>query len=131
MAVRVSWTLTGIGDYLERIRKAGQDVDAAAGRAVQAGGAVLLDGMKRRVRKDTHNLEQHLEESPVNQDGNLVSVEVGMSRDVDADTARYGNAQEYGTSSMAAQSYIRATVDNDGAKARRAMRESLESEGVL
>jgi hypothetical protein len=45
-----------------------------------------------------------------------------LKKDKNAEIARYGNAQEYGTSNMAAQSYIRATVDEDMGAARAAMK---------
>lgn len=137
MVVRVSFTLKGLDAYLEKIAQAGRDVDAAAGRACEAGGDVLLNGMQRRVPKDTGNLEDHLERSEVEQDGNFVFVEVGMkpASQVDADTARYGNAQEYGykrgKNHYPPQSYIRASFDSDKIKVRRAQRESLEGDGVI
>lgn len=131
MPVRVKLETKGFEEYLERIAQAGKDVDHAADEALQAGGEVLLEGMDRRVPKDTHNLEQHLTiEGPVN-DGNYHYITVGIAKDTDADTARYGNAQEYGTSSMAAQPYIRPTLDSDMGKARKAMRAILEMLGIV
>lgn len=131
MAVRAKLETKGFAEYLERIAQAGQDVDQAAAEALQAGGEVLLSGMQRRVPKDTHNLEQHLVVDGPHQDGNFHYVEVGLSKSADADTARYGNAQEYGTSSMAAQPYIRPTLDTDMAKARRAMRDVFKANGII
>ena len=137
MVVRVSFELKGLDEYLERIVQAGQDVNAAAGRAVAAGGDVLLAGMQRRVPKDTGNLEDHLERSEVDQDGNFVFVSVGMkpAREVDADTARYGNAQEYGykrgKKHYPPRSYIRASFDSDKSKARAAQKKSLKGDGVI
>ena len=137
MVVRVSFELKGLDEYLERIVQAGQDVDAAAGRAVKAGGDVLLLGMQRRVPKDTGNLEEHLERSEVDQDGNFVFVSVGMkpAAEVDADTARYGNAQEYGykrgKKHYPARSYIRASFDSDKSKVRAAQKKSLQGDGVI
>jgi len=131
MVVRVKLDLKGFDAYLEKIMQAGRNIDAITGRAVGAGGEVLLDGMKRRVPKDTRNLESHLKVDGPHQNGNLHYVEVGLVRGVDPDTARYGNAQEYGTSSMAAQPYVRPALDSDMGKARRAMREIFEAEEVL
>lgn len=131
MTTRVKLETKGFEEYLERIVQAGQDVDAAAARALQSGGAVLLSGMQRRAPKDTHNLERKLRVDGPHQDGNFHYIEVGLPRNTDADTARYGNAQEYGTSSMGAQSYIRPTLDSDMAKARREMRKVFEEWGIL
>lgn len=131
MAVRAKIDLKGFGDLLEEIAKLGGDIDAATDRALMAGGEVLLGGMQRRVRKDTHNLEEHLViEGPV-RDGNFHYVEVGLSSKADAETARYGNVNEYGSSSMPAQPYIRPAVEEDRRKVDAAIKESLRSEGVI
>jgi HK97 gp10 family phage protein len=126
MAIRVRLETKGFKDYLERVAATGQNVDTAADAALEAGGAVLLAGMKRRVPKDTHNLEEHLVVEGPNVDGNQHYIEVGLARDSDKETARYANAQEYGTSSMSAQPYIRPTMDSDLGKARAAMRAAFE-----
>jgi HK97 gp10 family phage protein len=131
MTVRAKLTTSGFSEYLEKLAQAGKDVDQAAAAALEAGGDVLLEGMQRRVPKDTHNLEQHLERTEPEQDGNYVFVLVGLNKDADADTARYGNAQEYGTSSMTAQPYIRPTLDSDMGAARKTMKKVLEENGTL
>lgn len=131
MAVRAKLETKGFAEYLERIAQAGQDVDLAAAEALQAGGEILLRGMQHRVPKDTRNLEQHLEVDGPHRDGNFHYIEVGLSKRADADTARYGNAQEFGTSSMPAQPFVRPTLDTDMAKARRAMRDSFEARGII
>jgi HK97 gp10 family phage protein len=131
VTVRAKLTTQGFSEYLEKLAQAGKDVDQAAAAALEAGGDVLLEGMQRRVPKDTHNLEHHLERTEPEQDGNYVFVLVGLSKDADADTARYGNAQEYGTSSMTAQPYIRPTLDSDMGAARKTMKKVLEENGTL
>lgn len=127
MAKTVRVSTKGLSDSLEEIARLGRDVDAAAASALQAGGEVLLDGMVRRVPKDTRNLERHLVIKGPMRDGNFIAVEVGLIG-ADANTARYGNAQEYGTSSMPAQSYVRATAEADKGKAAKAMRDRLAQE---
>ncbi len=128
MATRVRFDTKPIINYLEDLVKNGKNIDQVVPRAIKAGGQVLLDGMKKRVRKDTHNLEEHLEMDGPHQDGNYHFVKVGLSKKADAETARYANAQEYGTSSMEAKSYIRATADNDRTKARKAMLAVIKEE---
>jgi HK97 gp10 family phage protein len=127
MASRVKISTKGIAESLEALAQLGRDMDAAAGGALLAGGEVLKDGMKRRVPKDTHNLEDHIRIDGPHRDGNLTYIEVGVIG-ADADTARYGNAQEYGSSSMAAQPYIRPTVDEDKSKVSKAMKAKLAEE---
>lgn len=126
MPVRYKLETKGFSEYLERLVQAGKDIDLVADEALAAGGDVLLDGMIQRVPKDTGNLQDHLERSEPEQDGNFHSVTVGLSKSADAETARYGNAQEFGTSSMAAQPYIRPAIDEDMKSARAKMKEIFE-----
>jgi HK97 gp10 family phage protein len=129
MAIRVKLETKGLTKFLEQIAASAQNIDELVDDALKAGGEVLKAGMRRRVRKDSHNLEEHIDvEGPFN-DGNQHFVTVGLKKSTDADTSRYGNAQEYGTSNMAAQSYIRATVDEDMGKARAAMKKVIMGSG--
>lgn len=121
MTVRVKFSTKGFEEWLEKVQQAGMSVDLVTDKALDAGGQVLLEGMLRRVPRDTHNLANNLSVDGPHQDGNFHYIEVGLNRQVDADTARYGTAQEYGTSSMAAQPYVRPTLDEDMRKARTAM----------
>ena len=115
MAVRYKFEIPkGLYTWMEDLAKAGADVDAVADEMLIAGGQVILDGMKRRVPKRTHNLERHLTISEAKHEGNRHWVTIGLEG-ADADTARYGNAQEFGTTSMAAQPYLRPAFD-EGAK---------------
>jgi len=130
MATWVKLTTKGFEEYLENLAKLGKDIDVITDKALKAGGEVLLKGMRRRVPKDTHNLENHLIIDGPHQDGNYHYILVGLVRP-DADTARYGTAQEYGTSSMAAQPYIRPTIDEDKGKAGKEMLEVFKEAGAL
>jgi HK97 gp10 family phage protein len=122
--MRIRLNTKGMEESFETLAQMGKDLDAAAGKALMAGGEVFLAGMRQRVPKDTRNLEAHLVIDGPRRDGNFQVIEVGLVK-ADAETARYGNAQEYGTSSMAAQPYVRPTVDADKGKATQAMRKSL------
>ncbi len=134
MSTRGVFSLKGMEEYLENIAAAGENVDEAAERAVMAGAEVAQRGMQKRVPKDTHNLERHIKIKGPKRDGNFISAEVGVIHDsayTDADTARYGMANEYGTSSMAAQPYIRPTLQIDQRKIRAAEKETLEKDQIL
>lgn len=130
MTTRATLNSKGFAEYFEALVKLGRDVDQVAADMLQAGGQVLVDGMKQRVPKDTHNLEEHLVCTEPERDGNYTFVVVGMDPNTDAETARYGNAQEYGTSSMSAQPYIRPTLDSDMSTARKAMKQVLIEGGL-
>jgi HK97 gp10 family phage protein len=129
MPIKGQITTRGFEEYLEAIAKAGQDVDAAADRALQAGAQVALRGMERRIPFLTGWLKSHLYISDLRVEGNFHYVEVGLS--LKDRKAIYGVYQEFGTSEMSAQPFIRPTFDEDKAAIRRAMKESLESEGVI
>jgi HK97 gp10 family phage protein len=130
MPIKTKLTTKGLEEWLERLAQAGQDIDAVAGEALVAGGEILLDGMRRRVPVDTHNLQNHLNLQGPSQDGNFIFVEVGL-QGAEAETARYGAAQEFGTSSMPAQPYVRPTLDEDMKKARAKMVETFAEKGTL
>ncbi len=130
MTTRAKITTKGFEEYLEKLALAGKDIDQEIHKALEAGADVAMDGMQRRVAKDTHNLESHIKKTEVRQEGNYSYIEIGVL-DADAETARYGNAQEYGTSSMPAQPYIRPTTKEDAGKIKKAMKESLSKDGVV
>lgn len=126
MPIRTKVDTKGFEEYLEELNALGDDIDDACDEALPAGGDVLVDGMRQRVAKDTHNLEQHIEKSEPKRDGNFHFILVGLIHP-DANTARYGTAQEYGTSSMAAHPYIRPTIDEDMRTARAEMRTAFKA----
>ena len=134
MANRVKVSTKGLEDSLEILSQMGRDLDAAAPEILIAGGEVLQAGMIRRVAKDTHNLEEHIKIDGPFQEGNYSYLSVGVIHKLeftDAETARYANHQEYGSSSMPPQPYIRPTMKEDAGKIKKAMKESLSKDGVV
>ena len=129
MAVRYKFEIPkGLYTWMEDLQKAGADVDAVADEMLLAGGQVILDEMIRRVPKLTGNLEKHLTISEVKREGNRHWVTIGLDKP-DANTARYGNAQEFGTSSMPAQPYLRPAFDEGARKAYGAMKKIAIARG--
>lgn len=131
MTARYKFELKGLEEYLENIAAAGLNVDKAADNALIAGGDVIVQEMLNRVPVLTGNLKAHLERQNPVQEGNFHSLEIGMPKNADADTARYGNMMEYGSVSVQAQSYIRPAFDTTRARVRRAEVDSLKKEGIL
>ena len=125
MPLRTTLDIQGIEQTLEELARQAMDVNQATVEALKVGGSVLLNEMLVRVPRDTGNLAKNLVYTPPAMDGNYIFTVVGISKNADADTARYGAAQEYGTAKMAAQLYIRPALDNGFRKARIAMREKL------
>ena len=132
MPIRTKLTTRGFEEYLERLANAGRDIDAIAADVLVAGGRVLAEGMQERAPKDTHNLENNIEVSEPQRDGNFTFVWVGLKKSADGNTHRYALAQEYGWAdrqgAKAGQPYIRPTLDSDMGKARKAMRDVYEQE---
>lgn len=130
MTTRVKVSMKGFDEYLEQLANAGEDVDQSIAKALDAGADVAKKGMVKRVPKDTHHLENHINKTEVKRSGNFSFIEIGVLN-ADEEIARYGNAQEYGTSSMAAQPYIRPTISADSRKIRKAMKDSLIQDGTI
>lgn len=129
MATTGKLSLDGLRPYLEDLARAGQNVDAAAKTALEAGGEVIAREMVQRVPKDTHHLEETIAVDGPYQSGNFVYVQVGVITG-DKETAIYGNVQEFGSSSVEAQPYVRPSFQAKKAAAMRAMKQSLQSAGV-
>ena len=130
MAVRFVMDLKGLDEWLEKIARAGGNVDDACDKALVAGGSVILDGMLAKVPKDTGNLENHIKMTPPKREGNQHFIEIGVLN-ADAKTARYGLVQEYGSAHDQAQPYVRPALDQLRTAARAAERESLKADGIL
>ena len=116
-------------EFAERILAAGRDIDAVADEALIAAALVLQAGMVERVPIDTGNLKDHIKIKGPFRRGNFHQIEVGVIHDInytDADTARYGNVQEYGSATTPPHPYIRPAIDEDSRYARSAMREVFE-----
>ena len=138
MPVRSQFNVKGMAEYLEDIAQAGKDVDKAAAKAVKAGGEIVLHSMQELVPvgeapEDPHpgNLKSHIGMTDPVQDGNYVSVTVGVSKEADANTIAYGTVQEYGSSSNQAQPYVRPAFDKNKARVKAAERKALQDEGML
>jgi len=122
MPIKTRITTQGFSEYLERLAKAGRDIDVVSDDALREGGEILEAGMITRVPKFSHDLQNSLAVDGPNQDGNFHYIEVGVVKPLNADVARYGNVQEYGSASTPAQPYIRPTLDGDMSKARAEMK---------
>lgn len=146
MTTRTSFSLKGFEEYLENIVQSGEDVDAAAAEAVSDGGDIVLGEMQLLVPKLSGQLLRALMRTEPKRIGNFTFIEVGMPNKHEAlsagatrvelaDTARYGNAQEYGYQRggkfYPPQSYIRAGFDKSKTRMRRAMREALKAKGLV
>ena len=134
MTTQTNFDVKGFEDYLERVELAGQDIDDSVDKALLAGGEVIQDEMLVNVPFFTGNLAKHIQIKGPLRDGNYHSVEVGVIHDAaftDDETARYGNAQEYGSVKNSAHPYIRPGIDHSKSKVRKTMKESITRDGLL
>lgn len=115
--------LNGLEGYIAQVEQAGRDVLAATEAAVNDGADVILAEMRRLVPVDSGNLKSHLNKR-TETEGDKIIATVGVL-DADAETARYGNVMEYGSSSVAARSYVRAAFTGKRRAALKAMRDAL------
>jgi HK97 gp10 family phage protein len=130
MPLKTRLTTKGLEEYLDRLARESADIDAAADAALKAGGTVLVAGERERVAKDTHNLEEHITMSEPEADAGFHFIWVGLVG-ADANTARYGNVQEFGSRHTQAHPYQRPTMDSDMGRARGEMRRVLRERGKL
>ena len=111
-------------DEMER-----SQIDEIAADMLDAGAEVALAGMQRRVRVRSSKLKNSLMRSEIKQEGNISFVEIGLI-DAPGEVVRYGTVNEYGSSSVPAQSFIRATMSEDKDKIYRAMKARLKARGI-
>lgn len=130
--MRAKLELKGLDEYLEALAKAEIDIDAAVQRAVVKGGEIIEREMVRLVPKDERNLEAHINIDGPHQDGNFNYIEVGVVN-ADANTAIYGNVQEFGSPSknIKAQPYIRPSIDGKRRAFWNEVKASLKAEGFV
>lgn len=124
----------GFEEYLENIVQAGKDVDESAKRALLIGAEIIQEEMIELVPVETGNLRDHIKIKGPEQDGNYISVEIGIIHDIrytDKRTAIYGTVQEYGSATNPAQPYIRPGITRARRKAMKAMKDSLIEDGAL
>jgi len=120
----------GFDEYIKLLEATAESLVPAATRANLAGAEVAKQGMRERVPKDEHDLENHIVIGKPVIGANEVTVSVGVL-DAGAEIARYGTAQEFGTSSMPASPYVRPTMKKDAKKMRAEQVESLKKDGLL
>jgi HK97 gp10 family phage protein len=117
--------ITGIEEYMDKLVQAEKDLDAAAEKGLSAAGKVLFQAIYSRVPFDSgdpsnEHLRNHITLNGPFRDGDDHYLYVEVDKN-DADARRYGMANEYGSSKMAAQSYIRAGKLSAKYRARQAM----------
>lgn len=122
--------LTGLEEYADRIKQAGQDVDEVIQEGLGALGDEILADMHRLVPKDTHNLESHLAKELL-QDGHVHVLTIGIDASEGAKTFVYGMVQEYGSSSVKAHPYIRPAMERGRKRVMQVIKTRMKARGLL
>lgn len=130
MPVRSNFQLAGLEEYLEKLAKAGLDVDDAAADAVSAGAEIVYVDVEENVPVgETGQLADSLYKSEPQRDGNFTFVEFGV--DEVPGRLSYETYVEYGTALMPAQPFFRPAIDRNRAKVKKVERDVLRTKGIL
>lgn len=128
---KLSWK--GFEDYLEALVEAGEEVEVIAKEGIGEALKTVQTDMQNLVPIDTGNLYNHIQVDGPHQEGNVIYGEVGVIHDIkftDKDTAIYGNVIEYGSSSVAAQPYIRPAISKNRNILKKVMKKIAERFGL-
>ena len=122
-------TTRGFDEYLDKLAKAGKDIDPIADEALDAGSAVLETGMLKRAPELPGHLKSKIGRRKIT-DGNYHAVEIGI-QNVDRETELYFFYQEMGSAHAPAHPYLRPTFDHDRSKARNEMKRVFVERGAI
>ncbi len=128
MAFKTRISTSGLAEHIQRLVDQQKDVDAVVAEGLAEAAEILKTEMVKLAPVKTGNLRDHIRIAGPTKEGNVTYIEVGVIHSkklTDATTARYANAQEYGTSSMAAQPYVRPGTSKAKNKARKALLKHL------
>lgn len=123
--MRAKLDVTGMADYLNKLARAGADIDRCADEALQAAAAPLHAEIAARVPVDTGDLLQHLHiNGPIRADNkHYIYVEIDMR---DREKMLYAVYVEFGHGKVAPRSYIRRGVAAGKPRAAAAMKAVFE-----
>jgi HK97 gp10 family phage protein len=132
MAIRGTFKLTGLEEYLAKIQNAGNDIEGAVKEAMVESAKPVLDDMSagamRHIR--TGKVVEALEISSVNQEGNYIFVEVGVNEQKAKEGAWVAVFQEYGAPTFPKDPFIRPAFDNNALNVRSIQRKILKKWGI-
>jgi len=120
----------GFEEYLEKLAKAGADIDSTTDEALSAGGEILEAGMVSRAPEETGHLKSRIQLIGPVTNGNFHYVEIGLFN-IDRKKELYFFYQENGSPRNAAHPFIRPTFNVDMKNAREKMKEIFKSRGAI
>lgn len=98
--------VTGVKELQAKLLTISTKLPSIVAQAVSEGAEVVENSAKSKVRVKTGNLKNSIEQKNKTQTSSKVSVDIGT--DVD-----YAAANEYGTSKMSAQPFLRPALDEN------------------
>lgn len=121
-------------ELYDQLAELGEDIDQVAAESLDAGADVVLAGMKKRVPVDTGDLKNQLKKGKTKRDGNVTMIEIGQVGEdskISPQDAIKANVNEFGSSSMQAQPFVRPTMTEDKSKINKAMRKPFIDRGIV
>lgn len=135
-APRIKFELTGFEAYLERLKKAGADIDVVVSKAIAESVKPIEKDILSWAEK--HKLTgatlKGVEVSKIKRSGGFIYAEVGI--DVSGNSAENPNAWhavfvEYGTPTNPADPGVRTAFISNKSKVKRIQKKILEEGGIL
>lgn len=132
MAIRGTFKLTGIEEYLKKVEASGNNIEDAVKEAIKESAEPILTEMKEKAAPHfrTGKVFESLEISQIHQNGNFISVEVGVNKEKAKEGAWTAVFQEYGSPTFPKDPFLRPSFDNNKSKVRSIQRKVLKKWGV-
>lgn len=132
MAIRGTFKLTGVEEYLKKVQSAGNNIENAVKEAIKESAKPVLDDMKNGAERHRRSGEvvEAIEQSEVKQEGNFIYTEIGVNEDKAKEGAWVAVFQEYGSPTFPKDPFIRPAFDNNKSKVKSIQRKVLKKWGV-
>lgn len=145
MALRGTFKLTGVEEYLKKVQEAGNNIDDAVKEAIKESAKPILDEMKSGASR--HGIGEHttpkgytykrtgevldsLEITDIKTDGNFIYAEVGVNEEKAKEGAWVAVFQEFGSPTFPADPFIRPAFDNNKSRVKSIQKGVLKRWGV-
>ena len=128
---KAKFEITGVREYLERLKQAGADIDKAVAEAVHESAKPIEEDIRvwAEKHKRTGAVLEGVDLSRSQADGDLIYVTVGIDGDK-TPTSWHAAFVEYGTPRMAADPGIQTAFKVNKAKVKRIQRAVLKKGGI-
>lgn len=132
--MKSAFQIHGMEEYIEHLRKTGEDVNKISREALEEVSNVLLVEMQSRVPVDTGNLYEHIKIKTPTKEGDFNYREIGIIHDIaytDKKTAIQARSIEFGTVHAHAQSFIRTAIRAKRGVCLEIIKNRLKNAGIV